>query len=151
MDTIYEFIEDMENNNEIDSITCDEGLEFINSKFKQFCIDNNIGLYPCKGDSHKLGIVNRFHRTLKEKITKYFIAYDTVNWVDVIDDIIKNYNNSFNRGIGTTPNDMNGFEEIHLIQEKKDRTDELRNKDKFIVNNKIRILEDKKIFDDKMT
>ena len=151
MDIIFKFLTDMENKNEIDNITCDKGSEFVNNKFISFCDDNNIGLFLVKGDSHKLGIINRFHRTLKEKITKYFIAYDTVNWVDAIDDIIKNYNNTFNRGIGTTPNDMNGFDEINLIEEKKAKTEEIRNKSKFNLNNKIRILEDKKLFDDKMT
>ena len=43
--------------------------------------------------------MNRFHRTLKEKLLKYFLAYDTVKWIDVIDKIIKSYNNTPNRGI----------------------------------------------------
>ena len=71
----------------------------------QFFNDNNITLFFVVGDSHKLGIINRFHRTLKEKILKYFIASETTRWVDVIDIIIKNYNNTINRTIGCTPTD----------------------------------------------
>ena len=51
--------------------------------------DNNIKLFFVIGDSHKLGIINRFHPTLKEKILKYFISSGTTRWIDVIDKIIK--------------------------------------------------------------
>lgn len=149
MDTILKFLEEMNKKNEIDNITCDEGSEFKNQKFIKYCEDNEINLYFVKGDSHKLGIINRFHRTLKEKLTKYFIAYDTVKWFDIIDDIIKNYNNSYNRGIGTTPENMNDFKQQELINEKKLKTDILRN-DKIRIGDKIRMKEDKETFGDKM-
>jgi len=99
----------MNNKSKIYNITFDKGSKFKNSKFIKYCDDNEINLYFVKGDSHKLGIINRFHRTLKEKLTKYFIAYDTVKWFDVIDEIIKNYNNTFNRGIKNTPSGINDF------------------------------------------
>ena len=91
MITILDMLKKMEKQTVINSITCDEGTEFNNKQFKTFCHDNDIQLYFVKGDSHKLGIINRFHRTIKEKLTKYFIANDTVKWVDVIDKIIYNY------------------------------------------------------------
>ena len=39
--------------------------------------ENEITLFFVVGDSHKLGIINRFHRTLTEKILKYVIASGT--------------------------------------------------------------------------
>ena len=149
METILKFLEDMNSKNEIDNITCDEGSEFKNNRFIKYCVDNEINLYFVKGDSHKLGIINRFHRTLKEKLTKYFIAYDTVKWYDIIDDIIKNYNNTYNRGIGCSPSEMNIFKEQQLINEKKYKTDILKN-DNLRIGDKVRILENKETFGDKM-
>ena len=58
----------MEEKKIINSITCDEGSEFTNLQFRKFCRDKNIEIYLTKNDKYKLGIVNRFHRTLKDKL-----------------------------------------------------------------------------------
>ena len=55
----------------------------------QWFQDNNIKLFFVIGDSHKLVIINRFHRTLKEKLLKYFIASGSTRWIDIINKIIK--------------------------------------------------------------
>ena len=55
----------------------------------QWFNDNNIKLFFVIGDSHKLGIINRFHRTLKEKLLKYFIVSSSTRWIDIINKIIK--------------------------------------------------------------
>ena len=48
-------------------------------------------------------VINRFHRTLKEKLSIYFNTNDTVVWYDIIDKIVNNYYHSVNRGIGIDP------------------------------------------------
>ena len=53
-------------------------------------------LFFIKNDGHKLGIINRFHRTLQEKLITYFINSNTVKWVNAVDDIIYNYDHSVN-------------------------------------------------------
>ena len=91
----------MESKTIINSFTCDEGGEFNNKKFIKYCKDHHhITMYFIKDDSHKLGIINRFHRTLKEILTtKYFVSATTVKWCKVIDTHVDNYNNkSVNRG-----------------------------------------------------
>ena len=99
------------------------------------------------GDSHKLGI--RFHRTLKEKILKYFIALETTRWVDVINKIIKNYNNTINRTIGCTPTEASDhFIQSNIINIAKDKTELIENKDiKYNIGDKCRIKTDTKLFD----
>ena len=59
--------------------------------FKKYCKDNKIKLYFIISDGHLLGIINRFHRTLKEKITEHFIATKKYNWIDSLDKLIYNY------------------------------------------------------------
>ena len=83
----------------IESVTMDEGSEFTNKKVKEWFKQNDISTFYIFDDSHKLGIINRFHRTLKDKMLKYFIANDNTTWYNVIDIIIKNYNNTRNTGI----------------------------------------------------
>ena len=76
----------------INYLTFEKGLEFINKVFNKFCED-------IKVNSHKLGIINRFHKKLNEKLLKYFTMKNTINCVDILDKIINNYNNTQNRGI----------------------------------------------------
>ena len=66
MPTILKFVKDMEKKTEINAIEADKGSEFNNSEFKTFCEENNIILDLIKSDSHKLGIINRWHRAIKE-------------------------------------------------------------------------------------
>ena len=64
-------LKEMEKKTIINSITCDEGSEFKNRDFLAYYKKNDIEVFLIKDDSHKLGIVNRFHRTLKDKLTKH--------------------------------------------------------------------------------
>jgi hypothetical protein len=151
MDTIIGFIERLLRQTKINSITCDEGTEFKNNKFIAFCNDNNIILYFVKGDSHKLGIINRFHRTIKEKLTKYFIASNSVRWIDVIDEIIYNYNHTINRGIGLEPVKVNNAIETDIIDEKRYATSNFKDEppETFEVGDIVLITRKKKLFEDK--
>lgn len=146
-----EFIKEMLEQTPINSITCDKGKEFNNLDFIDYCKTNNISLFIVKEDSHKLGIVNRFHRTIKNKLSKHFIATNSVVWIDAIDDIIKNYNNSFHRGIGMSPNKMNNFSEVDYITHQREYSDLLKKKIgvSFEVNDTVRLLRKKKVFEDK--
>lgn len=137
---------------EIDTITTDEGTEFTNKFFTNYCDDNNIKVFFVKGDSHKLGIVNRFHRTLKNKLLKYMTSQDTVRWIDVIDKIIWNYNHTINRGIGIEPYKANSFIQTDIIANKQEQTEKIHSREpKYEVNKKCRILNKTELFDDKMT
>jgi transposase InsO family protein len=80
--TITGFITSMEEKTVINSITCDEGSEFTNRSFRKFCEDKNIQLYFTKNDKYKLGIVNRFHRTLKDKLREISETDPKFRWID---------------------------------------------------------------------
>lgn len=150
-ETILDMLKRMEKQTVINSISCDAGTEFKNTEFIKYCNDNNIELYFIKDDSHKLGIINRFHRTLKDKLTKYFLSTDTFKWIDAIDKIIHNYNHTVNRGIGIEPYKVNNFLEHEIIVWKRSMTDIISSKsDDFKVGDKVRILNKKVLFEDKM-
>ena len=137
---------------EINAITCDEGSEFNNKIFLDYCKHNNIIIYFVKDDSHKLGIINRFHRTLKDKLRYYFTDNGDLEWVSVIDEIIKNYNDTVNRGIGYKPKDVTAAIENDIINKKKAQTGEVSEKifPEFLVNDNVRILRKTHTFEDKM-
>ena len=52
-------------------------------------------------------IVERFNRTLKTSMWKYFYSKGTYTWVDILDDLTDNYNHSKHRTIMMKPADVN--------------------------------------------
>jgi hypothetical protein len=54
----------------------------------------------------KASMVERFIRTLKGRIERYFTENDTERWVDVLQEISSALNNSINRSIGIAPIDV---------------------------------------------
>ena len=50
-------------------------------------------------DHESLGIIDRFARTLKQRLTNLFIGNNSTNWIDHLEDVVKDYNNTKNKGI----------------------------------------------------
>ena len=55
---------------------------------------------------HKASIVERFIRTLKSRIERYFTENNSVKWIDVLPKISEALNNSYHRSIGMAPNEV---------------------------------------------
>lgn len=149
-DTIIKFIKDLEKKTEINVLQGDLGNEFNNYEFKKFCEDNNITLDLFKSDDHKLGIINRWHRTIKEQLAAYFDSHDTVKWIDIINKIVNNYNNTKHRGIyGFKPIDVNDYYENLIREAKKFEGSTVVYYD-FKVGQYVRVLNENTIYDDKL-
>ena len=140
LDIFKQFEEDAK---EVNAIECDLGGEFKNHEFIKFCDNNNIKIQFFKDDTHNnLGILNRCHRTIKEKLEKYFIAHNTTRWIDVIDKIVKNYNHTYNRGIKNTPDEVNRnklLEADIIIRKREETIKQQENIPTFKINDIIRV------------
>ena len=138
----------------IHNLTLDSGSEFTNKKVKKWFDDHDITTFFVIGDLHKLGIINRFHRTLKSKLNRYMTNKDNVRWIDHLATIIKNYNNTFNSGIGYTPREASkGIIVSRIINKAIAKTEEIESRDKkvFNVGDKCRVFKDKALFDKMQT
>jgi len=51
-------------------------------------------------------LVERVNRTFREKFQKYFYSHDTSNWLNVLPDILENYNTTFHSGIKAVPKEV---------------------------------------------
>ncbi|CAB3991167.1 integrase core domain-containing [Paramuricea clavata] len=58
--------------------------------------------YFSTNSDKKAAIVERFNRTLKTMMWKYFYSKGTYNWVDVLDELTNNYNHTKHSSITTT-------------------------------------------------
>jgi len=86
-------------------VQSDAGSEFLNTNFQRMLSDNNIHFYTSQSDL-KAVVVERFNRTLKERIYRYFTYKHTRRYIDVIKDIIHSYNNTHHRSIGMAPSEV---------------------------------------------
>ena len=59
--------------------------------------------YGDPGSKNRTGIVERVLRTIKNLIKRYITQNDTTKYIDVLPDLIYNYNHSYHRTIRTTP------------------------------------------------
>lgn len=83
----------------------DLGTEFYNRNVKDYLTKQNITLFSTSSDT-KSSIVERFNRTLKQKMFKYFTANNTISYVPVLQDLVTSYNNRKHRSIGMAPNQV---------------------------------------------
>ena len=88
------------------TIITDKGTEYYNSKMKALFDRFGIKHYSIRG-RHKACVAERFIRTLKNRLERYFWANKTRRWIDVIQDFIDNYNSTYHRSIKMAPNDVN--------------------------------------------
>ena len=79
-------------------IWVDQRSEFYNQSFKEFLKINNIEMYSAFNEGKSV-VAERFIRTLKNKIFKNMTAISKNVFFDVLDDIVKKYNNTIHRTI----------------------------------------------------
>ena len=84
------------------SVCSDKGAEIKNKQFYEFCKKNNIKIIHNETSVHA-AYVERFNRTLQKIIYRYMTQYETKNFVDKLQDLVKSYNSRVHRMIGTSP------------------------------------------------
>ena len=85
------------------SIITDLGTEYYNSKVNSLFARYGIRHYSIRG-KHKACVAERFIKTLKGRLEKYFWEKKTHRWADVLDNLVENYNNTYHRSIKMAPN-----------------------------------------------
>ena len=90
---------------QVQSMIFDEGLEYVNQHVKNVLDEYNIHSYHIR-TKLKASSAERVNRTIKEQIWKYFTQTGKERWIDAIDDIVANYNNTYHTTIKMTPNQV---------------------------------------------
>ena len=119
-------------------IQTDQGKEFENHHVRGLCQEHNIELFSIKS-AYKAAVVERFNRTLKGKLYKYFTSNMTNRWIDVLQDVVYSYNHSKHRSIKRTPASVTDVSDIQRPKRATSRTD-------IKVGDKVRISKVKSVF-----
>ena len=77
----------------------DDGKEFYNHTFQNLMKDKDTHHFSTTGDT-KASVVERFDRTLKSRMYRYFTSANTYKYLNILQALVKGYNESFHRGIG---------------------------------------------------
>jgi hypothetical protein len=128
------------------SLQADDGKEF-RGEFKKLLDKQGIKFFVARNPDIKCAVVERFNRTIKTRLWKYFTEHNTFKYLDVIQDLVDAYNHSYHRSIKRRPVDVNLENEGDVWQTLYGDM-RLSKKDfKFNVGDKVRLAKGKSTFD----
>ena len=128
-----------QSNRKPNKIWVDKGSEFYNAYLKKLLRDNDIVMYSTHNEGKSV-VAERFTRTLKSKIYKYMTSISKNVYIDKLNGIVDEYNNTYHTTIKTKPADVK--DNTYMNADK-----EINSKDpKFKVGDRVRISNYKNIF-----
>jgi transposase InsO family protein len=102
---VYQYLTAILKEDQPDIIISDNGNEFTNAKLAKFLREHGIEHHFIEAYSPQTnGIVERFNRTIKQKMFKHFERIDSHKWIDYLEPLTKAYNNTEHRATGMAPN-----------------------------------------------
>ena len=119
-------------NRKTNKIWVDKRSEFSNRSMKSWLQDNNIKIYSIHNEEKSV-VTERFIRTIKDKVYKYMTLISKNMYIDKLDDIVNEYNNTYHRTIKMKPINVKDNTYIDFGQEVND------NDPKFKVGDHVRI------------
>ena len=117
----------------------DSGKEFLNKEFKQFLTSHNVDMYQTFNEG-KAVVIERFNRTIKEKMWRYFTEHNTKQYIDILPKLVTEYNNTYHSTIKMTPSEGTKNKIIYVNEISKD-------KPRLKVGDRVRIYKYKKHFE----
>ena len=82
-----------------EKLRMDKGTEFVNESFQQYLKKKGIQFYTANNEP-KVSVVERVNGTLKSKLYRYFTAVNSLCYINVLQDMVDSYNNTYHRSIG---------------------------------------------------
>ena len=121
----------------------DKGTEFFNKNVKDL-----VYLYATENEE-KSSIAERWIRTMKEKMFKYFTDNNTNKYIDVLPDLVEDYNNTVHSSTKLSPVEASKKENELKVWRNlyPDRYKTSRLNPKFSVGDEVRITKKKKVFE----
>lgn len=122
----------------IEHLHVDNGKEFYNASMKKMLEKRKVHMYSTYS-TKKAAIVERFNRTLKNRMWKEFSYRGSYKWIDILDSLVDDYNNTKHRTIKMKPDDVNVTNERFLQNTVYNYMLPLRAKAKFKIGDLVRM------------
>lgn len=127
------------------NLQTDDGKEFFNNNFSTLLKKYNINHYSTYS-TMKASIVERFNRTLKEKMWKNFSLTGSYNWINSLQKMLFDYNHTIHRTIKTEPSNVTKRCESRLLNTVYNHM-KIFDEAKYKIGNYVRILKYKTNFE----
>ena len=121
-------------------IWVNKGGEFYNRSMKSWLEKNDVEMYSTQNEGKSVVVVERFIRRIRNKIYKHVTSISENVYIDKLDDIVNEYNNTKHRTTKMKPIDVKNNTYIDFCKEVND------NDLKFKVGDHVRISKCKNIF-----
>ena len=128
----------------------DKGKEFLNKDMTALLKERNVHLYWTENEE-KSCVVERWNRTIKRIMWKYFTKHRTGIYINILPEMIEKYNSTYHRSIKCTPTDARkpaSYQHVfNALYGGKNRRIGEKTKPKFKIGDKVRIAKKKKTFE----
>jgi len=128
----------------------DKGTEFYNKTFEDMLTKYNVKMFSTNSDK-KAQIVERFNRTLRLRMGKLIDAQNSFRYIDNLQDLVDNYNNTIHSTIKLKPVDAIKPENYDLLIANYYKNFPINNKTTFEVGDVVKIPKYLSIFTKEMT
>ena len=85
------------------TLQTDKGTEFLNRSLQKLLKEHGVHHFATHNEETKASIVERFHRTQKTRMWRYFTKTQSVRYVDVLQAFMRSYSDTYHRSIGMAP------------------------------------------------
>ena len=144
--TIKNALEKIFNKRKPKFLWTDRGKEFYNKQVETLLNENNIKIYSTNNSEIKSAVIERFNRTFKNMMYKKFTENNNTIFYNILDELVKNYNNKYHSKIKMTP-----VEASKKINEKKIKNiynfEKTKKPGRFKIGDRVRISLEKNIFE----
>ena len=120
-------------------IQSDEGSEFTNNVTQTFFKNNNIKWYHTYNRDIKCSICERYNRTILNKIYKNFTLNNNTIWINDLDKLVNEYNNTYHRSIKMKPIDASKKSNENIVRNNLYNFRYTNKKPKFSIGDRVRI------------
>lgn len=93
----------------------DLGKEFYGKSFLNLLKSNNIKHFSVQSEL-KASLIEVFNKTLFTRIARYMTHKNSTSFINVLPQFVKNYNNTFHKGIKAIPNQVNKSNEKQIFE-----------------------------------
>jgi hypothetical protein len=126
------------------TVQTDKGKEFQNKPFRDMLRREGIEHRTRKNPDVKSAVVERAHRSIRDKIYKYFSYKNTYRYLDVLEKFVDSYNHTFHRTTGMAPAKVIDLDILEIWRRMNIRTRVV--KPKYSVGQHVRISKEKMHF-----
>ena len=84
-------------------VRTNKGKEFLNETFQALLRKEGIQFQVCRDPNVKCAIVERSHRTIREKLYRYMTYKNTYRYIGVLPRFVRGYNDSVHSATGMAP------------------------------------------------